>query len=238
MMQPPGSAWNTTTSATIQAAMMPLPGFSELQRAASSLIDDVKVQGYDDEQCALLSKRIDRLMRVVRDFGGPQFLDLSELSRELYQIKERFEEENKRPPRFGISGAERRLSVLDNLREEISGLVEESQVRTTCLRMLSRAVRANQAKDEAERLQMVAQGRELRAAKEELECLRRAAKSHDELIAEKNRALQLLIEETQVNQLEINQLEERVEVLKKDNKELLQRWLDHMNEAANKYSEL
>ncbi|KAG9080499.1 hypothetical protein FRC06_006504 [Ceratobasidium sp. 370] len=232
-MQPPGSAWNTTTSATIQAAMMPLPGFSELQRAASSLIDDVKVQGYDDEQCALLSKRIDRLMRVVRDFGGPQFLDLSELSGELYQIKERFEEENKRPPRFGISGAERRLSVLDNLREEISGLVEESQ-----LRMLSRAVRVNQAKDEAERLQMVAQGRELRAAKEELECLRRAAKSHDELIAEKNRALQLLIEETQVNQLEINQLEERVEVLKKDNMELLQRWLDHMNEAANKYSEL
>ncbi|KAG8719569.1 hypothetical protein FRC08_002496 [Ceratobasidium sp. 394] len=228
MMQPPASAWNTTTSATIHAAMMPLPGFSELQRAASSLIDDVKVQGYNDEQCALLSKRIDRLLRVIRDFGGPQFLDLSELSREPYQIKERFEDENKRAPRFGISGAERRLSMLDNLREEISGLVEETQ-----LRMLSRAVRANQAKDEADRLQMAAQSRELQAAKLELEHLRRAAQSHEEQIMEKNRALQILIDDAQAYQLEITQLEERINALRGDNAVLIQRWLDHMNERAN-----
>ncbi|KAG9127121.1 hypothetical protein FRC07_000579 [Ceratobasidium sp. 392] len=234
---PSNSPWNATTSTSLQAAMIPLPGLTELQRAATSLIDDVKIQGYNDDQCALLSKRIDRLIRVIQDFGGPQYLDLSELVRQLYNIKVRFENENRRPNRFGVSGAERRLSMLDNLREELSGLVEETQ-----LRMLSRAVRVNQAKEETDRQQVLAQSLELQAllkpfyvnqAKVELERLRRAAKNHNQQIEEKNGALQILIDEAQTCQLEIDQLQERNEALKHDNMILLQKWLDHMNKQAD-----
>ncbi|KAG8694426.1 hypothetical protein FRC09_009858 [Ceratobasidium sp. 395] len=209
--------------------MMPLPGFSELQRAASSLIDDIKIQGYDDDQCALLSKRIQRLLRVVEDFGGPQFVDLSELSRELYDIKARFESEGTRSPRFGMTGAERRLSMLDNLREELSGLAEETQ-----LRMLSRAVRANQAQHNVEQVHTVSQSLELQAARSELEYLRKVVKNREALIAEKDRSLQLLSDELQMCQLEIAQLEERNDTLKKDNGALIHRWLDHMDQQANK----
>ncbi|KAG8743932.1 hypothetical protein FRC10_011118 [Ceratobasidium sp. 414] len=75
---------------------------------------------------------------------------------------------------------------------------------------------------------------ELRQVKEEVERLRRTAKDHKEQIEEKNRALQTLIDDAQTYQLEISQVEARNEDLKKDNAGLLQRWLDHMNEAANK----
>ncbi|KAG8753737.1 hypothetical protein FRC12_011444 [Ceratobasidium sp. 428] len=213
----------------LQAAMMPLPGFSELQRAASSLIDDIKIQGYDDDQCALLSKRIQRLLRVIEDFGGPQFVDLSELSRELYDIKARFESESTRSPRFGMSGIERRLATLGNLREELSGLVEETQ-----LRMLSRAVRANQAKHDVEQIHAVSQSLELQAARSELEHLRKLVKNREVLIAEKDRLLQILSDEVQMCQLEIAQLEEMNNTLKKDNGAQIHRWLDHMDQQANK----
>jgi autophagy-related protein 16 len=75
---------------------------------------------------------------------------------------------------------------------------------------------------------------ELRQIKDEVERLRRSAKDHNEQIAEKNRALQTLIDDAQTHQLEISQVESRNDELKKDNAGLLQRWLDHMNEAANK----
>lgn len=75
---------------------------------------------------------------------------------------------------------------------------------------------------------------ELRQAKDEVERLRKITKDHNEQIAEKNRALQVLIDEAQTHQLELSQIEQRNEELKKDNAGLLQRWLDHMNEAANK----
>ncbi|KAG8764977.1 hypothetical protein FRC12_007743 [Ceratobasidium sp. 428] len=61
-------------SPLLQAAMMPLPGFSEPQRAASSLIDDIKIQGYNDDQYNLRKElsglveetRLRMLSRTVR----------------------------------------------------------------------------------------------------------------------------------------------------------------------------
>ncbi|KAG9075836.1 hypothetical protein FS749_012459, partial [Ceratobasidium sp. UAMH 11750] len=129
------SAWRSAVYDPLHAIEIPLPGFAELQHGVRGLIDSVRTQGYNDEQCTLLLTRVERLLDVLQEFSEPQYFDFTEISRKLLEIKEIFENESKRQFRIGILGAEQRQCLLDNLRDEVNGLVEETQ-----LRMLSRSV--------------------------------------------------------------------------------------------------
>ncbi|KAG9103309.1 hypothetical protein FRC06_011445 [Ceratobasidium sp. 370] len=129
-------------------------------------------------------------------------------------------------------------SQITSLRDELAAVYKTQGQNAQRLLSMNETLRE---KEEQTRINL----EELRQVKEEVERLRRAAKDHKEQIEEKNRALQTLIDDAQTYQLEISQVEARNEDLKKDNAGLLQRWLDHMNEAANKmnhannfYSEL
>lgn len=129
-------------------------------------------------------------------------------------------------------------SQITSLRDELAAVYKTQGQNAQRLLSMNETLRE---KEEQTRVNL----EELRAVKEEVERLRRISKDHNEQIAEKNRALQVLIDEGQTHQLELSQIEQRNEELKKDNAGLLQRWLDHMNEAANKmnhanayYSEL
>jgi len=79
-----------------------------------------------------------------------------------------------------------------------------------------------------------AEAESLRKAREEIAVLRRKVDQHNELMAEKDRGVQLLHDEVQSLNLELNQVIARNEALTVDNASLLQRWLDHMNETATK----
>ncbi|QRV91564.1 autophagy-related protein 16 [Ceratobasidium sp. AG-Ba] len=118
-------------------------------------------------------------------------------------------------------------SQITSLRDELAAVYKTQGQNAQRLLSMNETLRE---KEEQTRLNL----EELRQIKDEAERLRRAAKDHNEQIAEKNRALQTLIDDAQTYQLEISQVEARNEELKKDNAGLLQRWLDHMNDAANK----
>ncbi|CAE6463628.1 unnamed protein product [Rhizoctonia solani] len=150
-------------------------------------------------------------------------------------------------PAAGSSGPDNpvRVAYVASLESQITALRDElAAVYKTQGQNAQRLLSMNETlreKEEQTRLNL----EELRHAKEELERLRKITKDHKEQIEEKNRALQVLIDEAQTHQLELSQIEQRNEELKKDNAGLLQRWLDHMNEAASKmnhanafYSEL
>ncbi|KAB5593845.1 hypothetical protein CTheo_2697 [Ceratobasidium theobromae] len=138
-----------------------------------------------------------------------------------------------------------RVAYVASLESQITSLRDElAAVYKTQGQNAQRLLAMNETLREKEE-QTRANLEELRQAKDEVERLRKITKDHNEQIAEKNRALQVLIDEAQTHQLELSQIEQRNEELKKDNAGLLQRWLDHMNEAANKmnhanafYSEL
>lgn len=118
-------------------------------------------------------------------------------------------------------------SQITALRDELAAVYKTQGQNAQRLLSMNETLRE---KEEQTRLNL----EELRHAKDELERLRKITKDHKEQIDEKNRALQVLIDEAQTHQLEMSQIEQRNEELKKDNAGLLQRWLDHMNEAANK----
>ncbi|CAE6431404.1 unnamed protein product [Rhizoctonia solani] len=118
-------------------------------------------------------------------------------------------------------------SQITALRDELAAVYKTQGQNAQRLLSMNETLRE---KEEQTRLNL----EELRHAKDELERLRKVTKDHKEQIEEKNRALQVLIDEAQTHQLELSQIEQRNEVLKKDNAGLLQRWLDHMNDAANK----
>ncbi|KAG9128110.1 hypothetical protein FRC07_004726 [Ceratobasidium sp. 392] len=118
-------------------------------------------------------------------------------------------------------------SQITSLRDELAAVYKTQGQNAQRLLSMNETLRE---KEEQTRVNL----EELRQIKDEVERLRRSAKDHKEQIEEKNRALQTLIDDAQTHQLEISQVEARNEELKKDNAGLLQRWLDHMNEAANK----
>ncbi|KEP54604.1 autophagy-like protein [Rhizoctonia solani 123E] len=118
-------------------------------------------------------------------------------------------------------------SQITALRDELAAVYKTQGQNAQRLLSMNETLRE---KEEQTRLNL----EELRHAKDELERLRKVTKDHKEQIDEKNRALQVLIDEAQTHQLELSQIEQRNEVLKKDNAGLLQRWLDHMNDSANK----
>ncbi|KAJ9475547.1 ATG16 domain-containing protein [Pseudozyma hubeiensis] len=69
------------------------------------------------------------------------------------------------------------------------------------------------------------------------EKLRRQADDLSHAVGEKDRGIQILQDELATLSLELSQIEARNEDLKKDNASLLQRWLDRMNEEADKMNE-
>lgn len=95
----------------------------------------------------------------------------------------------------------------------------------------------------------------LRKAQEELSSLRRKVEQHGELMAEKDRTVQvnssnlcflqfffyaigqILHDEISTALLELSQVEERNQGLAKDNAKLLQRWLDAKQAEANRMNE-
>ena len=95
----------------------------------------------------------------------------------------------------------------------------------------------------------------LRKARDEIASLRRKVDQHAELMAEKDRTVQvtcilpviklclillstqILHDEISTTLLELSQVEERNQVLAKDNAKLLQRWLDAKQAEANRMNE-
>lgn len=77
----------------------------------------------------------------------------------------------------------------------------------------------------------------LRKARDEIAHLRRKVDQHNEIMAEKDRTAQVLHDEINTLQLELGQIEERNQVLVKDNAKLLQRWLDDKQAQANRMNE-
>ncbi|KAF9480028.1 ATG16-domain-containing protein [Pholiota conissans] len=77
----------------------------------------------------------------------------------------------------------------------------------------------------------------LRKARDEIAALRRKVDQHAELMAEKDRTVQILHDEISTSLLELSQVEERNQILAKDNAKLLQRWLDAKQAEANRMNE-
>lgn len=71
----------------------------------------------------------------------------------------------------------------------------------------------------------------------EHEKLKRQAEDLTHAVGEKDRGIQILQDELATLSLELSQIEARNEDLKKDNASLLQRWLDRMNEEAEKMND-
>jgi autophagy-related protein 16 len=76
-----------------------------------------------------------------------------------------------------------------------------------------------------------------RKAREEIAILRKKVEQHAELMAEKDRTVQILHDEISTALLELGQVEDRNQNLAKDNAKLLQRWLDAKQAEANRVNE-
>ncbi|EGO05071.1 hypothetical protein SERLA73DRAFT_128853 [Serpula lacrymans var. lacrymans S7.3] len=77
----------------------------------------------------------------------------------------------------------------------------------------------------------------LRQAREEVIMFKRKVDQHNELMLEKDRTAQILHDEISTLQLELGQIEERNQMLTKDNAKLLQRWLDDKQAQVNRMNE-
>jgi len=125
-------------------------------------------------------------------------------------------------------------AYIASLESQISSLRDEmAAVYKTQGQNAQRLLSMNETLREKEEMTRV-ESENLRHAREELAILRRKVEQHDELMLEKDRGVQVLHDEIQSLNLELNQVTGRNEVLKVDNASLLQRWLDHMNDAASK----
>ncbi|KAK0473192.1 ATG16-domain-containing protein [Armillaria novae-zelandiae] len=121
-------------------------------------------------------------------------------------------------------------SQISSLRDEIAGAYKSQTQNTQRLLAMTETLRE---KEEASRI-----GDEnLRKTRDELVVLRRKVDQHNELMAEKDRTVQILHDEISTLQLELGQIEERNQTLMKDNAKLLQRWLDAKQAEANKMNE-
>lgn len=69
------------------------------------------------------------------------------------------------------------------------------------------------------------------------EKLKRQAEDLGHAVGEKDKGIQILQDELATLSLELSQIEARNEDLKKDNASLLQRWLDRMNEEAERMND-
>lgn len=124
-----------------------------------------------------------------------------------------------------------------SLESQISSLRDElATVYKTQGQNAQRLLAMNETLREKEELSRI-DGEHLRKTRDEITVLRRKVDQHNELMAEKDRTVQILHDEISTLQLELGQIEERNQVLTKDNAKLLQRWLDAKQSEANKLNE-
>jgi len=124
-----------------------------------------------------------------------------------------------------------------SLESQISSLRDElAAVYKTHGQNAQRLLAMNETLREREELSRV-DVENLRKTKEEIVTLKRKVDQHAELMSEKDRTVQILHDEISTLQLELGQIEERNQLLQKDNAKLLQRWLDAKQVEANKMNE-
>ncbi|KAF8219247.1 ATG16-domain-containing protein [Tricholoma matsutake] len=130
-----------------------------------------------------------------------------------------------------------RAAYMASLESQISSLRDElATVYKTQGQNAQRLLSMNETLREKEELSRI-DSENLRKTKEEITVLRRKVDQHAELMAEKDRTVQILHDEISTLQLELGQIEERNSILTKDNAKLLQRWLDAKQAEANKMNE-
>ncbi|KAL1737955.1 autophagy protein 16-domain-containing protein [Schizophyllum fasciatum] len=124
-----------------------------------------------------------------------------------------------------------------SLESQISSLRDElATVYKTQGQNAQRLLAMNETLREKEELSRI-DSEHLRKTRDEIAVLRRKVDQHNELMAEKDRTVQILHDEISTLQLELGQIEERNQILTKDNAKLLQRWLDAKQAEANKLNE-
>lgn len=119
---------------------------------------------------------------------------------------------------------------LSTLRDEVAALYKTQGQNAQRLLLMSESHREKE--EEARR-----QSELLAQLQLEHEKLKRQAQDLSHAVGEKDRGIQVLQDELATLSLELSQIEARNEDLKKDNASLLQRWLDRMNEEAEKMNE-
>ncbi|KAJ7492873.1 ATG16-domain-containing protein [Mycena latifolia] len=130
-----------------------------------------------------------------------------------------------------------RAAYMASLESQISSLRDElATVYKTQGQNAQRLLSMNETLREKEELSRV-DSESLRKTRDEIAVLRRKVDQHNELMAEKDRTVQILHDEISTLQLELGQIEERNQTLTKDNAKLLQRWLDAKQAEANKMNE-
>ncbi|KAN0100799.1 Autophagy protein 16 (ATG16) domain containing protein [Tylopilus felleus] len=130
-----------------------------------------------------------------------------------------------------------RAAYMASLESQISSLRDElASVYKTQGQNAQRLLAMNETLREKEELSRI-ESENLRKAREEIDRLRRKVDQHSELMMEKDRTAQVLHDEINTLQLELGQIEERNQILTKDNAKLLQRWLDDKQSQANKMNE-
>ncbi|KAJ7655068.1 ATG16-domain-containing protein [Mycena polygramma] len=130
-----------------------------------------------------------------------------------------------------------RAAYMASLESQISSLRDElATVYKTQGQNAQRLLSMNETLREKEELSRV-DSESLRKTRDEIAVLRRKVDQHSELMAEKDRTVQILHDEISTLQLELGQIEERNQTLTKDNAKLLQRWLDAKQAEANKMNE-
>ena len=121
-------------------------------------------------------------------------------------------------------------SQIGSLRDELASLYKTQSQNAQRLLLLTETLRDTEDRARAE-------SEQLRSVRLELERVTRKIDDATNATKEKEKAIQHLNDELSTLQLEYTQLESRNEDLKKDNKALLQRWLDKMNEEATQINE-
>ncbi|KAI0048400.1 ATG16-domain-containing protein [Auriscalpium vulgare] len=130
-----------------------------------------------------------------------------------------------------------RLAYLASLESQISSLRDElATVYKTQGQNAQRLLAMNETLREKEEQSRI-DSENSRKAREDIANLRRKVEQHSELMAEKDRSIQILHDEISTNQLELNQVYERNQNLTNDNAKLLQRWLDAKQAEANQMNE-
>ncbi|KAJ7169632.1 ATG16-domain-containing protein [Mycena filopes] len=130
-----------------------------------------------------------------------------------------------------------RAAYMASLESQISALRDElATVYKTQGQNAQRLLSMNETLREKEELSRV-DSETLRKTRDEIAVLRRKVDQHNELMAEKDRTVQVLHDEISTLQLELGQIDERNQTLTKDNAKLLQRWLDAKQAEANKMNE-
>ncbi|KAF8313368.1 autophagy protein 16-domain-containing protein [Cantharellus anzutake] len=118
-------------------------------------------------------------------------------------------------------------SQISSLRDEMAAVYKTQGQNAQRLLSMNETLRE---KEELARIEAEA----LRKARDEIATSRRKVEQHEEIMLEKDRSVQILNDEIQSLTLELNQVISRNEALKVDNATLLQRWLDRVDEEAQK----